>query len=226
MTSPTTAASSSATSTNNKLHHQKMFLGGIETTPADIRERNVSRARCKAAKMLGLLSKYLVLPAPGVAYTDANESPINCYTKILVGYLTSKSALQRIIAGMICAFWADADASILPGPPQLQIRLNATLTEYFYYDEVGFSLTRLLQDARDYLATLKQNRVRIAELEAASTAILTLEQIQTLATTMTDNLKDRFALKPKVVESLEERRRGLLSAVQQTKLDQNNLNIT
>lgn len=125
---------------------------------------------------------------------------------------------------MICAHWADADATILPGPAQLQIRLNTALTEYFYYDEVGFSLTRLLQDARDFLATLKQNRVRIVELEACT--ILTLEQIQALATTMTDNLKDRFGLKPKTVELLEERRRGLQNAVQQTKLDQNNLNVT
>lgn len=201
-----------------------MYLGGIETTPADIRERNVPRARCKASKMLGLLSRYLVMPAPGIAYTANIESPINCYTNILVGHLTSRSALQRLISGMICAFWAQNDASILPGPLQLQNRLNATLVEYVYYDEVANSLSRLLQDARDFLATLKQNGVSITEFVGC--AILTLDQIQALSTTMTDNLRSRFGLKPKIGEILEERRRGLQLAFAQTTMEQNSLNVT
>lgn len=80
--------------------HPKMYLGGIETTPIDLREKNIPRARCKASKMLGLLSRYLVLPAPGVIYTPSIESPIDCYTKLLMGYLSSRSALQRLISGI------------------------------------------------------------------------------------------------------------------------------
>lgn len=195
----------------------------METTPLDIREKNVPIARCKASKMLGLLSKYLVLPAPGVAYTENIESPINCYTKILVGYLSSRSALQRLISGMIVSFWALNDPALLPGPPQLQLKLNTALVEYFYYDEVAISLTRLLQESRDFIATLKQNKVPLSDFDSCK--ILTLEQIQALSTTMTDNMKLRFGLKPKILEILEERRRGLQNSLAQTNLDQNNLNI-
>lgn len=200
-----------------------MYLGGIETTPADVREKNVPRTRCIASKMLGLLSKYLVLPAPGVSYTTQIESPIDCYTKILVGYLSSKSALQRLISGMIISFWAQHDFTVAPGPIQIQTKLNTALMEFVYYDEVAISLTRLLQEARDFVATLKQHRVPINDFDTCK--ILTLDQIQALCTHMTDNLKARFGLKPKILECLEERRRGLQNSFAQTNLDQNNLNV-
>lgn len=195
----------------------------METTPLMIREKNVPRARCKACKMLGLLSKYLVLPAPGVAYTSNIESPINCYTKILVGYLSSRSALQRLISGMVVSFWAANDATIHPGPADLQLKLHTVLSEYVYYDEVAISLTRLLQESRDFIATLKQYKIQFPDYDCSR--ILTLEQIQALCTTMTANLKEKFGIKPKVLELLEERRRGLQNSLAQTNMDQNSLNI-
>lgn len=60
----------------------KLFLGGTESIPIDAREKNVVRARYKACKMIGLLSKYLVKPAPNVNYTPDMESPMQCYTKV------------------------------------------------------------------------------------------------------------------------------------------------
>lgn len=209
---------------NVPLLHQKMYLGGTETTPIDIREKNIPQARCRAAKMLGLLSKYLVLPAPGVAYTPDVESPISCYTKILIGYLTSRSALQRLISGMVIAFWTENDTSILPGPPQLQERLNIALVEYVYYDEVAILLTRLLQEARDFIATLKQHKIPLTEFDNCK--VLTLDQIQALSTTMTENLRQRFGIKPKLCEILDERRRGLQNSFQSTNFEQNSFNIS
>lgn len=217
---------SSASAAINARVQPKMYLGGIETTPLDVRERNVPRARCKAAMMLGLLSRYLVLPAPGVQYTAAIESPINCYAKILIGYLASRSALQRLIGGMIVAFWAKYDASAVPGPLQLQQRLNASLLEYFYYDEVAVSLTRLLQEARDLLATMKLNRVTVGVDMMDSAKILTLDQIHSLATTLTENLRTRYALKPKIADMLDERRRALQQSFAQTSAEQSRVNIS
>lgn len=200
-----------------------MYLGGIETTPADVRERNIPRARSKASKMLGLLSRYLVLPAPGVVYAENIESPINCYTKILLGYLSSRSALQRLISGMVIAYWAECDPNIVPGPEQLQTRLNVALTEYVCYDENTISLTRLLQESRDFIATLKQNKVKLNDFDNCK--YLTLDQIQALSTTLTENLKERFALKARTAEMLEERRRGLQNSLAQTNIEQNALNV-
>lgn len=64
----------------------KLFLGGTESIPTEVREKNVVRARYKACKMIGLLSKYLVQPAPNVVYTPEMESPMQCYTKVRLAY--------------------------------------------------------------------------------------------------------------------------------------------
>lgn len=211
-------------SAGSEKHHPKMYLGGIETTPVDVRERNIPRARCIAAKMIGLLSKYLILPAPGVVYTADVESPIECYTKLLIGYLSSRSALQRLISGMVISFWAVNDPASRPGPPILQEKLHQVLNEFVYYDEVAFLLTRLLQESRDFIATMKQYKIPFNEFDAFK--VLTIDQIQALATTHTENLRQKYPfLKPKTAELLEERRRGLQQSLAQTNHEQNCLNV-
>ncbi|XP_053692985.1 TATA-binding protein-associated factor 172 [Sabethes cyaneus] len=203
---------------------QKLYIGGSETIPAEVRERNVIRARIKTSKMIGLLSRYLVLPAPGVVYTPEIESPIDCYTKVLLGYLQSRSALQRLIASLVIAFWCSYDASIRPGPSNLQERLKACLNEYVYYDEVAILFTRLLQESRDYLATLKQHKINFVEFE--NLKVLSLDQIHQLCTVMSESLKTKYGLKTKVAEMLDERRRGLFSSHASTSLEQNTLHIS
>uniref|UniRef100_A0A336KBP6 CSON011086 protein n=1 Tax=Culicoides sonorensis TaxID=179676 RepID=A0A336KBP6_CULSO len=202
----------------------KLFLGGSESVPMDIREKNVIRARYRASKMLGILSKYLVLPAPGVIYTEEIESPIQCYVNVVMGYLGSRSALQRIVSGLVVSFWAKNDEKARPGPPQLIEKLKHSLIEYVYYDEVAILFTRLLQEARDFLATLKQYKIQFVELE--SSPVLTLDQILRLSTTLTENLRQTFNLKPKLADTLEERRKALHASYQFTSQEQNTLNIT
>ncbi|XP_035893107.1 LOW QUALITY PROTEIN: TATA-binding protein-associated factor 172-like [Anopheles stephensi] len=207
--------------------HQKLFLGGAETVPLDVREKNVVRARCKAARMIGLLSRYLVLPAPGVTYTPETESPIDCYTKVLIGYLQSRSALQRLISSLVIAYWCSFDSTIQPGPPVLQERLRACLNEYVYYDEVGIVFTRLLQECRDYMATLKQHKVQLAEYEQQK--VLTLDQIYQIATAIgwsADEMRTKYSLKTKVADLLEDRRRSLLTSHSATALEQTTLHIS
>lgn len=211
-------------SVGSEKHHPKLYLGGVETTPVDIREKNIPRARCIAAKMIGLLSKYLILPAPGVVYTPDVESPIQCYTKLLIGYLSSRSALQRLISGMVISFWAVNDPNSRPGPSVLQEKLQHVLNEFVYYDEVAFLLTRLLQESHDFIATMKQYKIPFNDFD--SFKVLTIDQIQALATTLTDNLRQKYAfLKPKTADLLEERRQSLQQTLAQTNHEQNVLNV-
>lgn len=201
----------------------KLYLGGSETTPQEIREKNVPIARCRATRMLGALSKYLVKPAPYVVYTPDVESPIECYTKLLLGYLQSKSAIQRIICGLVISFWASTDPPMRPGPAQLQNKVRSSLNEYIYYDEVATYFTRLLQESRDFLATLKQYNAPIMKFDKVTT--LTLDQIQELSTTLTDNLKEK-GFKPKILDLLMERRRSLQMSLHYARNEQNSYNIT
>lgn len=207
----------------NGLPPQKLFLGGTETIAQDVRERNVVRARFKACRMLGMLSQFLVLPAPNVVYKSTAESPMDCYAKLLLGYLSSRSSLQRIISSMIITFWAERDPSI-EAPVQLQDRLRASLTEYIYYDEIATMVTRLLQEASDFIASLKQYKVLLPAFDGVG--MLSLEQIKELSTTATDDMKLRFQLKTKVATLLEERRKSLFNSYTQTSSEQSQLSLT
>ncbi|KAH8359116.1 hypothetical protein KR093_004461, partial [Drosophila rubida] len=196
---------------SNAMH--KLYLGGSEATSLEVREANFMRARITASRAMGALSHYLVQPAPGVLYTPQMESPTDCYTKVLLGHLNARSAVQRIVCGLIIAFWALDDEPVRPGPPNLQEKLHQCMAETFYYDELAMSLTRLLQEALDFIATLKQNKIPINDFNNAK--VLTLEQIDAVATTLSDNLRSH-ALKPKVLDMLLERRRSLQASYQQT----------
>ncbi|KAH8311233.1 hypothetical protein KR044_005137, partial [Drosophila immigrans] len=192
---------------------QKLYLGGSEATSLEVREANFMRARITASRAMGALSHYLVQSAPGVLYTPQMESPTDCYTKVLLGHLNARSAVQRIVCGLIIAFWALDDEPVRPGPPNLQEKLHQCMSESFYYDELAMSLTRLLQEALDFIATLKQNKIPINDFNNAK--VLTLEQIDAVATTLSENLRSH-ALKPKVLDMLLERRRSLQASYQQT----------
>ncbi|TMW53120.1 hypothetical protein DOY81_001848, partial [Sarcophaga bullata] len=201
----------------------KLYLGGSESTPIEVREKNYVRARIIAAKVLGSLSHYLVQPAPGVIYTPETESPMDCYTKVLLGHLNSRSAVQRLVCSLIIAFWAKDDPSICPGPTKLQEKLRQCVMEYVYYDEVAISFTRLHQEAHDFIATLKQYKIPINDFGQAK--VLTLDQIEAIGTIHTADLR-KYPIKPKILEMLEDRRKGLQISFQQTSNEQSCYNVS
>uniref|UniRef100_T1PLY8 TATA-binding protein-associated factor 172 n=1 Tax=Musca domestica TaxID=7370 RepID=T1PLY8_MUSDO len=208
---------------SNPLCNQKLYLGGSESTPIEVREKNYIRARITAARVLGSLSHYLVQPAPGVIYTPETESPMDCYAKVLLGHLNSRSAVQRLVCGLIIAFWAKSDPSVCPGPLKLQEKLRQCVMESVYYDEVAVAFTRLHQETQDFIATLKQYKIPINDFGQAK--ILTLDQIEAVAFSLSADLR-KYALKNKILEMLEERRKGLQSSYQQTSTEQYNYNIS
>lgn len=129
-------------------HH--LFLGS-ETTPTTTRERNAIEVRCMTARMLGLLSRYIVQPAPGVDYSNGLEKPIDCYVKVLLAHLNSKSALQRMMTGLVIAEWAKIDQENMKCPDAIKQRLHTCLNECVYFDEIAYSFTRLAQVKTNFI---------------------------------------------------------------------------
>ncbi|XP_015182323.1 PREDICTED: TATA-binding protein-associated factor 172 isoform X1 [Polistes dominula] len=223
----------------------KVYIGGIETVAQNLRHANVVQARCKASRMLGLLSHYIVQPAPGVIYTPDIPSPAVCYAKVLLPHLNSRSALQRTVAGLTMSHWAVVEKSKPPVIPDiLQDRLFQCLTECIFYDEIATSFTRVLHESRDYIATLKHYKLNVP-VEVDSSGVLTFDQISILAgkpilelcaisnatgssstvPTVAGSNGIGIKLKPKLVDSLEERRRALEVGAAATATQQQSLNI-
>jgi len=94
----------------------------------------------------------------------------------------------------------------------------ACLNECTYYDEIATSFTRLLHQSRDYNATLKHYKLPVP-VDVDSSGVMTLDQITILvgktiptlctAGTNAGGAGNQIKLKPKLIESLEERRRAL-----------------
>lgn len=174
--------------------------------------------------MLGLLSRYVVKPAPGIDYTTGGiESPVDCYVRVLLVHLNSKSALQRTVTGLVIAEWAQKDDELKGCPETLKQRLHACLKECVYFDEIAVSFTRLAQETRDFLAMLKHYKVPVG---VDNDGVLTLEHMQQLTGAETQRVLFACKLKQKVQESLEERRRGIQGAVSQTSSDQYMLSVS
>uniref|UniRef100_A0A0N8BMP5 TATA-binding protein-associated factor n=1 Tax=Daphnia magna TaxID=35525 RepID=A0A0N8BMP5_9CRUS len=206
----------------------KYFIAGTDHVYENPlhREKAVIRARCLAASMLGLLSEFLVQVMPGLTYSADMESPVECYAKLLLVHLNSRSAIQRTAVAMVMAEWGERCAAVTP-PAVLVDRLHLTLTESIYYDEIGVAYARLLHDARDFIATLRHYRLDVESVfPSANASFLTPEQIQSLTGPITIQLLTSSKLKSKITEMLEDRRKSLSSACLQVSTDQNKLNNT
>ncbi|XP_068631717.1 TATA-binding protein-associated factor 172 [Battus philenor] len=231
---------------------QKWFIGGSESQPAVTRDRNVTRARCLAADILGHLSCYLVQPAPGIQYKAEDESPIDCYVKVMIVYLRSGSALQRLVASLVVSAWArytlkhnlfpptiyttnttngDKDSPAVYekikdisklAPPLLTSTLHMALNQALYYDEVALNCNRILQEARDLLAMMKHYKLAVDGEEFNN--ILRLEQVVHM-TNVTQPMVAAMKSK-RVLQTLEERRKNLHTAVNQCSVEQSTLNVS
>lgn len=112
-----------------------------------------------------------------------------------------------------------------------------------YYDEIAASFSRLLHESRDYVATLKHYKLPVL-IETDTSGVMTLDQIATLAgktiptlcsagtlmsTSGAGNINSGspvvIKLKPKLIESLEERRRTLEVGATTTAAQQHSLHV-
>lgn len=117
--SSSNGTNSNASGSIKSMSELKVYIGGTETVGQNIRHGNVVKARCRASRMLGLLSHYIVQPAPGVIYTPDIPSPALCYAKVLLAHLNSRSALQRTVVGHTMCHWASTERTNPPKIPDI-----------------------------------------------------------------------------------------------------------
>ncbi|XP_014240698.1 TATA-binding protein-associated factor 172 [Cimex lectularius] len=201
----------------------KQYIGGTESLPQSVREENSTHTRYVAAKMLGKLSTYIVQPAPGIDYMDNVESPIDCYIKVLLVHLESKSSLQRFVAGLVITEWAKCNPPS-PPPKKLVEKLIECLNETFYYDEIGLSYSRLLQDTKDFLALLKHYKLPQVD-EFLNINVLLLDKMEEIIGKKVQTLLQDSKLKPKVLEELLERRQVIHTSITSILAQQTSLHV-
>uniref|UniRef100_A0A2A4JRU2 TATA-binding protein-associated factor 172 n=1 Tax=Heliothis virescens TaxID=7102 RepID=A0A2A4JRU2_HELVI len=202
----------------------------------------------------GYLSCYLVQPAPGIEYKAEDESPIDCYVKVMVVYLRSGSALQRLVASLVVSSWAKHTVTHNKFPPSIHTNghvehKDEETDKQNSEDESPISklapplLTSTLHAALNQAlyydeVALNCNRIlqEARDLHAMMkhyklpvdgeelTNILRLEQVGYL-TTVSQPLVAAMKLK-RAAQSLEERRKNLQTAVNLCTIEQGSLNVS
>lgn len=125
--------------------------------------------------------------------------------------------------GLVISEWATLNAEIESCPLELKKRLHQCQDEMLYFDEIAHSFTKLAQETRDFLATLRHYKIPI---EIDNEQPLTLPLIEQLTGSSTDSILVNIKLKPKILNNLQERRRSIQSSVVSTALEQRILNIS
>lgn len=64
-------------------------------------------------RLLGTLSFYVSQPLDGVVYPPGIESPVDCYAKLLLFHLKSKSAIQRFTISLVLLEWAASEVRFI-----------------------------------------------------------------------------------------------------------------
>ncbi|XP_064478043.1 TATA-binding protein-associated factor 172-like [Ornithodoros turicata] len=207
----------------------QFYIGGAESLNESPQEREALVLRCRymASKLLGVLSGYVTQPMPGThleaATTDATESPVECYARLVLFHLRSKSALQRMATALVLAHWVALDPKHTC-PVSVRERVLECLSENIYFDEIASAFTRLQQECRDFTALLRHFQLPL-DASYQPSVVLTVDQATQLATSVFQSLVQQTKLKPKVLENLEEKRKCVLRTAMQTGKDQLSLNI-
>lgn len=92
--------------------------------------------------ILGQLSQYLVKPSPGVEYPPDTNYPLDTFIRVMLPYLQSHSALQKLVASLVLADWSIRDNSSRPCHTVLAETLQAAMNQTVYYDEIAVTCTR------------------------------------------------------------------------------------
>eukprot|EP00092_Neocalanus_flemingeri_P012300 GFUD01013258.1.p1 GENE.GFUD01013258.1~~GFUD01013258.1.p1 ORF type:complete len:1777 (+),score=633.99 GFUD01013258.1:47-5377(+) len=207
----------------------RQFLGGPEAQPITDpveKDKAVSRARNTAAKLLGKLAAFIVRPVPGIVYTPDMESPLQMLLdKVLIPQLGTNSAYQKLAISMIILQWLDQT----PPPPQLSSSslpntLLTCLIDQPSYEELSHQFAKLGSEATDYISSLRHYRLDVDE-HIPPGSPLNYETIQYLVGSLSDELISRSKVKPKVCETIQERRQSVVVTLAATIAEQTSLEL-
>jgi len=207
----------------------RQFLGGPEAQPITDpveKDKAVSRARNTAAKLLGKLAAFIVRPVPGIVYTPDMESPLQMLLdKVLIPQLGTNSAYQKLAISMIILQWLDQT----PPPPELSssplpATLLTCLTEQPNYEELSHQFAKLGSEATDYISSLRHYKLDVDQ-HIAPGSPLNYETIQYLVGPLSDQLISRAKVKPKVCETIQERRQSVVVTLETTISEQTSLEL-
>lgn len=148
----------------------EVYIGSCTFNAESVEQHKsqVTKCRLLGSRLLGRLYAELVVDAD---QSESARNTLKYLTDMFNHYLKAKSANQRSVSGWILESWAHHLEKILPEgntkvtsfmTDALKTQIVSALKETsIYYDELAPTLTRLQQDARDYVAALGISNIKL-----------------------------------------------------------------
>ena len=206
---------------------KRYYIGGtdLQSCSSAIKEESITNARLNASKFLSLLSLYLVK-----CQTPEPPSSLESICNFFEYHLSSKSAVQRMCVAWIIQDWArlskEREQRHLELPNKVIEKCAGCLQEFLFFDEIGSSFTRVQHETKDFVNQLKANKLDLDSTNFKPSTVYTFQQITELLDAYPDLIRNcKVKLKPKIVESLDEKRRNLSRSLENLNRTQTTLSI-
>uniref|UniRef100_A0ABI7X4Q7 B-TFIID TATA-box binding protein associated factor 1 n=1 Tax=Felis catus TaxID=9685 RepID=A0ABI7X4Q7_FELCA len=190
------------------------YIAGAETIMEDPSTRDfvVMRARMMAAKLLGALC--CCICDPGVNVVTQEIKPAESLGQLLLFYLNSKSALQRISVALVICEWAALQKECKAVTLAVQPRLLDILSEHLYYDEIAVPFTRMQNECKQLISSLTDAHIEVGS--RVNNNVFTIDQANDLVTTVFNEVTSSFDLNPQVLQQLDSKRQQVQMTVTET----------
>ncbi|XP_033630416.1 TATA-binding protein-associated factor 172-like [Asterias rubens] len=195
------------------------YIGGDSSLSASSveRESDVLQARTRAARLLGRIAPYITnsqLPPT----LNASES----FSQILVFHLSSKSAIQRMVVGLVLEEWAKTDKDF-QCPDSVKTKLLEVLSSTMYFDEVSAPFMKMQSECK-MLVTAWCNARRDVKANQFPGAF-TVEQASALSESIQGQLSHPGGLPAKTTQDIQQKCRQLHSSIEEINEEQQRLSI-
>ncbi|XP_078455706.1 TATA-binding protein-associated factor 172 [Lampetra fluviatilis] len=193
------------------------YIAGSETVHEDpaSRDYHVMRTRLLNARLLGALSCCISHPSVNLASQEIR--PAESLAQLLLFYLNSKSALQRIAVSLVISEWADHKQDCTTVSDAVRPRLQAVLSEQLYYDEIAVPFTRMQTECKQLVSVLLEGGYDVRPRLAS--AVLTIEQALQLVGPIFNEAVAAVEPSPVASQQLQGKRQQVQSTVHETSVE-------
>ena len=127
---------------------------------------------------------------------------------------------------MLILHWLDqSQTPPLLGVSALPSVLLSALSQKQNYSEISSLLNKLASEAGDYVSSLKHFKLDVDSVFPTSNIVYTCDNVQQLLGNVSDHLLSQTRLKPKTMETIQQRRQGVSSTLDVTYEEQTNLDL-
>ncbi|XP_067936864.1 TATA-binding protein-associated factor 172-like [Watersipora subatra] len=195
-----------------------LYVSGPDQDKPDVRSEKVMYSRLICSRCLGRLLARIPLHLAEQKMTKEEVC------KILDMYLAGRAAVQRLCSALVITHWVQyaqevEQTLVLESTQHLLLR---GAEENLYYDEVASLFTRLQTECKDFIASLKLEKVSMDDLYPSG-SVFTIESAQQLATVSFEQAKE--TLRKSVHTKFSEYASGVLFTVNQLRQEFSSLNM-